>query len=328
MPLSLNAIFGIPTREEKFTASRDQKMQDFNKELLGERERLRREGNEYDWTAGKARLTSTLAGSGMWKPEEVDAAVNQALSSGQMANISKAREIAGGMPYAGEVGATGAQSTLEENKASTAEAKNKGLFASILNKYVPSMASTGAEADVSGNLARKEMGLLTGDKAVQDRAIVRATGPDRMVAELTDTRLRPVIARQNEAMGNIGVERGKTTNEMLGRENLQAKRLEGGLSTLYDSNPEMLTAPIRAQGEAAQAEILRSKIVQEAMQDPEFVKKFRDILAGGYRPGLYGADVGLDWRKNMPDGSISMTPGVANDTLVQDLQRFIKLPTQ
>ena len=44
MPLALNAIFGIPTREEKFTEKRDQKIQDFRKELLGEQERIRREG--------------------------------------------------------------------------------------------------------------------------------------------------------------------------------------------------------------------------------------------------------------------------------------------
>ena len=31
MPLALNAIFGIPTREEKFTEKRDQKIQDFRK---------------------------------------------------------------------------------------------------------------------------------------------------------------------------------------------------------------------------------------------------------------------------------------------------------
>lgn len=320
MPLSLNALLGIPTREEKFTAARDQKMQYFNKELLGERERIRREGDKYDWTEGKARLTSILAGSGQWKPEEVDAAVNQALSSPQVANIYKAREIAGGMPYAGEVGATGAQSTLEGNKASTAESKNKGLFASTLSKYIPSLASTSAEADVSGNLARKEVGLLTGDKAVQDRAIVQATGPDRMVAELTDTRMRPVIARQNEAMGNIGVERGKTTNEMLGRENLQAERLEGELSTLYDKNPDMLTAPIRAQAAEADRTIEMSKAIREALADPMQRPYILKMIRAANQIG--------GWQQSMPDGVNSMSPSAANDPMIQGLARFIKLPTQ
>ena len=212
--------------------------------------------------------------------------------------------------------------------ATAGQARNESIRQSTLSGSIPmlTMGEIGLkDATQNEGIQRARTGRK---RSLMDDDILDATRELQISNAIDTAQAQPQILQQTLESGRQGLDYGRTRNEMLGRENLQAKRLEGGLSTLYDSNPDMLTAPIRAQGEAAQAEILRSRIVQEAMKDPEFIKKFRDILAGGYRPGLYGADAGLDWRKNMPGGVNSMSPNAANDPMIQALGRFIQLPTQ
>lgn len=325
MPLALNAIFGIPTREEKFTAARDQKLQDFHKELMGEQERIRREGDEYDWTAGKKRLTSTLAGSGLFKPEEVDASVNQALAAGQMGNIYKAREIAGGMPLAEESGRTSTLAGIEGNNAAaaeaqarSAEARNRRTAADTKSSYVPSliMGEIGlqdAQAAAGTQTARtaRKSSLLADD-------ILDATRSMQISNAVGAAQAQPQILQQTLESGRQGLDYGKTRNEMLNRENSQAARLEGGLSTLYKANPDMLTAPIRAQAAEADRIIKMSKAIRDALADPRQRPYILKMIRASNQSG--------DWRQNMPDAT-SLAPNMANDPMLQELSRFIN-PTQ
>lgn len=297
MPLSLNALLGIPTRDEKFTAARDQKMQDFNKELLGERERIRREGDKYDWEEGSNRITSTLVGAG-YAPEAAQKLVAQHLSSPAMAGATKFSTLEGIKPFAAEMGSSEAERSIEENKAAKEGAINLGAVDRAIRPFVTTSTTGGELLKEKQRAAEMEQANLLREQARDARMTRAQTSGLETEAERARLEAAPLLANQNVKLGETTLVGSDLQNKIATERLAEAQRINKQQSTLA---PALAAAEAQMPGELAQTKILEAQQFRKYIQEhPEVVS----TLIGGTRPFDPNRAGAVDWRSQVPGGSV------------------------
>ena len=293
MPLALNAIFGIPTREEKFTAARDQKLQDFHKELMGEQERIRREGSKYDWEEGKGRVASTLVGAG-YTPEAAQKIVAQSLSTPAMAESVRFSTLEGVKPFANVIGSSESERTIEENKAGKENAINLGEFGRAIRPFVKTSATEGELLKEKQRVAAMQQAALQADQARQDRSMLEKTGNLQTAAEVARLTAAPLLSNQGVKMGESTLAGADTQNKIAAENLAEAQRMNKLRSTLA---PDVAAAEVQMPGELAQTRIDEARAARKYLQEhPEIIPQ----LMGIYKP-MDPNKTG--WQNLMPQGS-------------------------